>query len=197
MVECFNRTLCEFLAKITEGKGDWDEFIEPTLFAYRTSKQASTKFTPFYLVYEKSPQMPYDEVDEILQGNLLDRLYQLTEELPGNQERAHGNILKAQKKQKARHDLKVKERKYKIRDKVLMYNAARDKHFMGKLKPKWKGPYYIHNTLRNGAYKLRTMDGKILTAPINILLLKTYYDREGWKPMITINQEDEFLQNET
>ena len=197
MVERFNRILCKSLAKITEGKGDWDQFIGPILFAYRTAKQASTKFSPFYLVYGRNPRMPYNEMDEILQENLLDRLYQLTEELPNNQEKAHKNIWKAQKIQKERHDLKIKERKYKIGDKVLIYNAARDKHFSGKLKPKWKGPYYIYNTLRNGAYKLRTIDGKILTAPINIFLLKTYYDRDEWEPIITISREDSFLQNET
>ena len=67
-----------------------------------------------------------------------------------------------------------------------MYDAARDKHFTGKLKPKWKGPYYIHNVLKNGAYKLRTTEGKVLTTPINILLLKRYYSRENWEPIIMV-----------
>ena len=78
----FNRTLCESLAKITEGKGDWDEFITPTLFAYRTSKQASTKFTSFYLVYGRNPQMLYMEIDKVMEGNILTRFYQLAETLP-------------------------------------------------------------------------------------------------------------------
>jgi len=51
LVERFNRTLCESLAKLTEGKEDWDRYISPVLFAYRTSKQSSTKMTPFYLLY--------------------------------------------------------------------------------------------------------------------------------------------------
>ena len=69
---------------------------------------------------------------------------------------------------------------------MLIYDAARDKHFTGKLKPKWKGPYYIHNVLKNGAYKLRTMDGKVLVVPINTQLLKKYYDREAWEPQILL-----------
>jgi hypothetical protein len=186
-VERFNRTLCESLAKITEGKGDWDEFIAPVLFAYRTSKQSSTKFTPFYLVYGHNPTMPYMEMDEIMEGNILDRLYALTQELPTAHETAQGNITKAQRKQKERYDLKVKgNRKYKIGDKVLLYDAARDKHFTGKLKPKWKGPYYIHDNLGNGAFKLRTLDGKLLAAPLNTALLKPYHDRQNWEPTILI-----------
>src|SRR4051812_42873164 len=187
LVERFNRTLCESLAKITEGQEDWDKHIAPVLFAYRTSKQSSTRMTPFYLVYGRNPQLPTMNTDETIQGNILTRLFTLIEELPQERETAKKNIQKSQEKQKQRHDKKVDPtRKYRIGDKVLMYDAARDKHFTGKLKPKWKGPYYIHNVLRNGAYKLRTMEGKVLAAPINILLLKKYHDRQGWEPLIEI-----------
>ena len=32
-------------------QNNWDEFINGVLFAYRTSKQKSTQFTPFELMY--------------------------------------------------------------------------------------------------------------------------------------------------
>jgi hypothetical protein len=97
--------------------------------------------------------------------------------------------LKSQKKQKERHDRKVKPtRKFKIGDKVLMYNAARDKHFTGKPRPKWKGPLYILDILPHDVFKLRTMEGKVLAAPINLFLLKPYYDRTNWEPIIRIQQ---------
>ena len=77
------------------------------------------------------------EMDEIMEGNMLDRLYQLTEELSTTQGTAQENIRKAQRKQKKRFDLKaIRKRKFKIGDKVLTYNVARDKHFTEKLKPK-------------------------------------------------------------
>ena len=56
--------------------------------------------TPFYLIYKRNPQMPYMEIDEIIEGNILDQLYTLIETLPNNQEIAQKNIQKAQKKQK-------------------------------------------------------------------------------------------------
>jgi Integrase zinc binding domain/Integrase core domain len=188
LVERFNRTLCESLAKLTEGQEDWDHHISPVLFAYRTAKQSSTKITPFYLVYGRNPQVPPVDMDEIINENILSRLFTLTEDLPQERETAKRNILKSQRKQKEYHDQKKKlAQTFKISDKVLMYDAARDKHFTGKLKPKWKGPYYIHDTLKNGAYKLRTMDGKVLAAPINIQLLKKYHDRETWEPQILLD----------
>ena len=55
LVERFNRTLCESLAKnvsLMDGEeSEWDLFIAPTLFAYRTSKNSVTKMTPFFLMY--------------------------------------------------------------------------------------------------------------------------------------------------
>src|SRR6266498_3118840 len=36
LVERFNKTLCESLAKLNEERENWDEYISPTLFAYRT-----------------------------------------------------------------------------------------------------------------------------------------------------------------
>ena len=187
MVERFNRILCESLAKITEGQENWDKHISPILFAYRTAKQSSTKMTPFYLVYGRNPQVPPMEMDEVINNNILSRLFTLIEDLSQEREAARRNISKAQRRQKEYHDQRKNlAQPFKISDKVLMYDAARDKHFTGKLKPKWKGPYYIHDVLRNGTYKLRTMDGKVLVALINTQLLKKYHDREAWEPQILL-----------
>ncbi|CAB4405850.1 unnamed protein product [Rhizophagus irregularis] len=46
LVERFNKTLCEGLAKL--GEGNCDKNIPSILFAYRTKKQSSTKIKPFY-----------------------------------------------------------------------------------------------------------------------------------------------------
>ena len=141
-------------------------------------------------MYRRNPRMPTEDMDEILKGNLLSWLYILLEDLSQAQENARQNISRAQRKQKEKHDRKVNpDRIFRIGDKVLMYDAARDKHFIGKLKPKWKGPYYVHDILRNGAYKLRTMDGKVLAAPINLYLLKKYYDCTTWEPLIVLRDD--------
>ena len=68
----------------------------------------------------------------------------------------------------------------------MYYDAAKDKQWSGKLNPKWKGPYYIHQILLNGSYKLRELDGKVLRTPANGNLLKPYHDRLNWEPQIVI-----------
>src|SRR2546429_4814457 len=72
LVERFNRTLCESLAKLTERTNDWDLFIAPVLFAYRTSKHSTTKIEPFYLVYGRSARLPIDFTENSDPNNLPD-----------------------------------------------------------------------------------------------------------------------------
>ena len=47
--ERMNRTLKGALQKlVNEKQEDWDQLLDNVLFAYRTSRQASTKYTPFF-----------------------------------------------------------------------------------------------------------------------------------------------------
>jgi hypothetical protein len=75
---------------------------------------------------------------------------------------------------------------YEIGNKVLIYEAAKQTSHTGKLDPKWKGPYYIHDLIYSGVYKLRTLDRKVLRTPINGSLLKLYNERDKWVPQIAI-----------
>ena len=59
--ERFNQTLQRALLKmIDENQSDWDKYLDSVLFAYRTSKQASTKFSPFFLLYGLEPVLPVE-----------------------------------------------------------------------------------------------------------------------------------------
>ena len=67
-----------------------------------------------------------------------------------------------------------------------MKDAAKEKQWSGKLSPKWKGPYYIHEIIGKGAYKLRTLEGKVLKNPYNIKHLKKYFDRRDNIPLVYV-----------
>ena len=57
--ERFNETLQRALIKmIEENQSEWDKFLDSVLFAYRTSKQASTQFSPFFLLYGRELRLP-------------------------------------------------------------------------------------------------------------------------------------------
>ncbi len=191
LIERFNKTLCEAIAKTGELK-NWDKKIAPTLLAYRLTKQSSTKIEPFKLIYGREPKI----FEEIKENNneenfenfesIEERMNKLNEELPRLIKETKRNIIKAQEKQKIQHDKKIKLRNFQIGEKVLRYDAAKEKQWTGKLEEKWKGPYYIHEVLLNGSYKLKEIDGRVLKVPVNGELLKYYYSREGFIPYIVV-----------
>ena len=56
-----NRTLKDALCKQVNDEGDnWDKFIPGVLFAYHTSVHASTKKTPFEVMYGRKAKLPLD-----------------------------------------------------------------------------------------------------------------------------------------
>ncbi len=81
LVERFNRTLCEALAKVSEKENQWDEHIEQVLFAYRTTKHSTTKRTPFFMTYGREAILPIDEMEiqeNIFEkGSILKRIYEV------------------------------------------------------------------------------------------------------------------------
>src|SRR5215211_7799621 len=139
LVERFNRTLCESLAKLSLKNNDWDRYIAPTLFAYRTTKHATTKIEPFFLVYGRSARLPIDlpEVENLRAEN--DQLFDLIDHVPQIRNEAKDKVSQAQIKQKDRHDKNVKQKQlFKIGDKVLYFNITLDQSHSEKFIPKWK-----------------------------------------------------------
>ena len=129
-------------------------------------------------MYGRSARLPLDMPNEENLNALNDHLSYLVEDIPQIRKKARDQITQSQLTQKDRHDKRIKKEKlFHIGDKVLYFKAAQDQTHSHKLAQKWKGPYYIHNNLPHGAYKLRTIEGQVLTTPVNGNLLKLYYER--------------------
>ena len=183
LVERFNKTLCEILAKYSiEYKEDWDIFLPSALFAYRTMRQNTTRYEPFYLTYGRDAVMPIDlklpgyPVETGFAGGFEDlyfrRLAQLVGPLIDDRQQAHRHIEVAQDKQKTRHDEKIQERKYAIGEKILLRNFRAKK-----LDQKWQGPFYIHDIGMNGTYKLRNISGKVRKKMVHADQICPYRER--------------------
>ena len=68
-VERFNRTIAAMLAKhVNKNQKDWDTHIPQVLMAYRTAVHESTGFSPYHLVFGRSPKLPLD----IMLGRVTD-----------------------------------------------------------------------------------------------------------------------------
>ena len=76
LVERFNRTLIDMLAKRVERNGnDWDTQLPYVLFAYRASLQESTGESPFFLMHGRDPRLP---TELLMDSHLFDTRLTLT-----------------------------------------------------------------------------------------------------------------------
>src|SRR6266498_3547597 len=96
LVERFNKTLCESLAKLNDERENWDEYISPTLFAYRTKINKSTQFTPFYLTYGRKAKLLFDDDDNESEITLNDRIKEMSVDLTQAKKKTIENIEKSQ-----------------------------------------------------------------------------------------------------
>ena len=113
LVERFNRTLCEGLAKLGDSIHDWDKFIQPVLFAYRTKQLKITGWLPFQLMYGREPTLAQDDyggLQESLnvpnQETLVERLLEITDKVPQLRTSARRSIKMIQEKLKEKFEEK-------------------------------------------------------------------------------------------
>ncbi len=78
-----------------------------------------------------------------------------------------------------------KEIKFQKGDLVLYFDKALAAQHDIKFINKWKGSYEISHVLDKGTYKL-IIDGKPIKGIVNRNLLKKYYTKDTWEPVIVI-----------
>ena len=110
LTERFNQTLSRSLAKlVNEEQNDWDTHLETILCAYRVSKQKSTGYSPFYLMFHRHPRLPIDselkhnEVEAGAEETVLDHdafIEQMVQVREDIRVEACKNIKKAQESRK-------------------------------------------------------------------------------------------------
>ena len=129
LTERFNQTLSRCLSKVVnDAKDNWDEKIDTVLMGYRASWQASTKKSPYFMLYQVEMRLPIeheilpndDEVSEDIQGT-IDLLLRSRAKTFND---AETNIASAQAKQKETYDKKRQPPTITIGSKVLVRNTA-------------------------------------------------------------------------
>ena len=148
LVERFNRTLIDMLAKTVEKSGrDWDTRLPFVLFAYRASPQESTQESPFFLMYGRDPQLPTEGIDPPApQRREIDIDNYKSEVAQGMQEAwdlARENIRKSQKKQKRYYDRRAREPTFRIGEQVFLYVPSAKSGPAYKFALPYKGPYRV------------------------------------------------------
>ncbi|GJS00710.1 reverse transcriptase domain-containing protein [Tanacetum coccineum] len=152
LVERANRSLGEGIkARLDASSKNWMEEISHVLWAHRTMIKSSNGDTPFSLTYGTQAV--------ILAEIGMPTLRTATVDMVENDEALEINL-----------DL-LEER----REQAAIREAKKE---VGKLSPKWEGPYEVTKALGKGAYKLRYHDGKQLPQTWNVRNLKKCYAHE-------------------
>ncbi|GJU71198.1 reverse transcriptase domain-containing protein [Tanacetum coccineum] len=182
LVERANRSLDEGVkARLGEGNKNWVEEHPHVLWAHRTMIKSSHRDTPFSLIYGTEAvipakiRMPTYRTAAVDVVHNDEELWLTLDLLDEKWERATICEAKAKRKMKKYYNARVRIITFRPRDFVYHSNDASHAMAGGKLGPKWEGPYEVTEALGDGAYKLRSMDGAVLSRTWNIANLKKCY----------------------
>ena len=173
LVERFNRTLTDMLAKTVDQSGrDWDKRIPYVLYAYRTSVQESTKESPFFLLYGRDGRLPTEaaltQPRTCYQVDIDDFKTDLVCNLSEAWELARHNISQSQKKQKQHYDKGTRPKDYHVGDRVFVHMPGDVQGKAWKFARPFHGPYRILELTPTNA-SVRLVD-KPQDAPIFVSL---------------------------
>ena len=148
MVERLNRTAQNMLKAIPEReKKRWKEHLPKLAFAYNTTVNKSTGYSPFFLMFGRHPRLPVDSIfglDPAQNAPVEQRSHsQFVDDWKRSMEQAfqlaNQNIEKSAEYNKQHYDKKIHGNQLKINDQVLVRNV-REKggKVAKKLKSHWE-----------------------------------------------------------
>ncbi|XP_026519603.1 ATPase family AAA domain-containing protein 2-like [Terrapene carolina triunguis] len=170
---------------VDDNGSNWEELLDPILFSLRTNVHATTKMSPFRLMFCADPVLPEEVSENYTIPDMNTFGEDFCKEYSTNMKSRHdadielalSNISKAQEKQQ-RHSAERKTSKYGeitfgVGDCVLLLNARKRTRKGGVLEPTYRGPYRI-TTVEGERVKLQTLSGKRLGAMYSITHLKPF-----------------------
>lgn len=146
-VERFNRTLLSMLGTLEPlQKLRWKEYVKPLVHAYNCTRNEVTGYTPYELMFGRSPRLPVDlafnlPVKNVPSTSHSQYVQNLRSRLEESYQLASRNAAKSADRNKARFDQRVKPSTLVEGDRVLVRNVRlRGKH---KLEDKWEKDIYV------------------------------------------------------
>ena len=162
--EISNRKIKEILEKkVSSSRKDWSKKLDNALWAYKTAFK-----TPIRLIFGKSCHLPLKlehcamwairNLNFNLKKAGEKRLFQQNE-LKEMCNDSYENVKIYKEKTKRLHDKRLLRKKFKVGDKVLIFNS-RLKLFPGKLRSRWSGPVTFTLVTAYDAIGVKTENGQ-------------------------------------
>ena len=178
LVERFNQTLKTMLRKtaVDEGK-DWNWLLPYVLFAYREVPQNSTGFSPFELLYGRSPRGPLDVLKETWEGKdkspeiVVSHILAIQDRMETMKDLVSENLGKAQQQQKAWYDRNARHRELEVGCQVLVLLPSST----NKLLAQWQGPYKVLEKIGSVNYTIDMHDRRKRKRIVHVNMLREFY----------------------
>src|SRR5258708_16812172 len=148
-IERMNGTLKTMIKKLcAENDRQWDRYVDPALFAYRSCVHSSTGFSPFELLYGRTVRGPLDILKKLWTSEESENaetrttyqyIYDLVKRLTEACEIAAKSLKCAHEVNKTYFVKKTKNQQFKVGDKVLLLSSESQ----NKLRIFWKGPFTV------------------------------------------------------
>ena len=139
--ERFNATFAPALAKlVNEQKENWDDMLQPVIYAYNTSQHSTTTLTPFQVMYGRESQLLMDPKQlktSLSKPNVYYEKFKQSRKMI--MDHAKSNTQYQNKLAKIRYDRNRPDPIYHIDDLVLVRIINKT----SKLEEKYEGPYRI------------------------------------------------------
>ncbi|BHF73008.1 hypothetical protein SprV_0401608100 [Sparganum proliferum] len=161
-VERTNRTLINLLRAFVDrnSASTWDEALPACMLAYRSTENATTQHTPFFLTCGREMQLPEDlHLPPIHPVENVDTYAsRMKKALRIASEEARLHLQEGQRRQKAFYDRLAPGTPYQEGDIVWMRNFAPSPGVPQKFNPAWIGPYVVRRVLSDTTCVVRSQD---------------------------------------
>ena len=177
-----NKTLEVMLRSVIDfTQDDWDEHLPAAELAFNNSKNATTGFTPFYLVYGREARMPIDlALAPLTKAADNPTAAEATARWRAALQQASGNTVQQQRRQKQYADRARRDVHFAVGDRVLLatehLKLIGERRRTRKLTERYIGPYRVKRVVNANAYELELPATLKIHPVINISHLKEYRD---------------------
>jgi transposase InsO family protein len=166
------------LAPLEKAKSAWVEELPSVLWSLRTTPNAATQETPFFLVHGAKAVLPVEVIHEAPRVTAYDETMSIealqddVDALDEARDKALERATQYQQSLRNYHSSRVRPRSFVVGDLVLW--LRQDSH--AKLEFPWVGPYIVTEVILGGAYRLQDKKtGKNESNPWNAEQLRHFY----------------------
>ena len=175
LIERFNRTLLQMLSScVDKHPFEWEEHIQKLCMAYNTSIQATTGYSPFYLMFGRRPRLPIDIMYETPseRSSLPNFVHSLQNTLTEAFDAARSNISLHQDRQQDTYNQRVHGSPHQPGALVWLFSPVVPRGRAKKFHKPWTGPYKVLTRLSDNTYRIKSTQRPFKTKVIHFDRLK-------------------------